>query len=61
MDWKATGYRLVASFLSEGRARMKIAIQGELGSFSHEAALKLVPDATIVPYIAFGGRVCGAG
>jgi prephenate dehydratase len=28
---------------------MKIAIQGELGSFSHEAALKLVPDATIVP------------
>ncbi|HKF49806.1 MAG TPA: prephenate dehydratase [Terracidiphilus sp.] len=28
---------------------MKIAIQGEPGSFSHEAALKLVPDATIVP------------
>jgi len=28
---------------------MKIAIQGELGSFSHEAALKLVPDATVVP------------
>ncbi len=28
---------------------MKIAIQGEPGSFSHEAALKLVPDAEIVP------------
>lgn len=29
--------------------RMKIAIQGEPGSFSHEAALKLLPDAEIVP------------
>jgi prephenate dehydratase len=28
---------------------MKIAIQGEFGSFSHEAATKLVPDAEIVP------------
>ncbi len=28
---------------------MKIAIQGELGSFSHEAALKLVPEAAVVP------------
>lgn len=28
---------------------MKIAIQGEPGSFSHEAAVKIVPDATIVP------------
>ena len=28
---------------------MKIAIQGEPGSFSHEAALKLVPDGEIVP------------
>ena len=28
---------------------MKIAIQGESGSFSHEAALKLVPGAEIVP------------
>jgi prephenate dehydratase len=28
---------------------MNIAIQGEPGSFSHEAALKLVPGATIVP------------
>ncbi len=28
---------------------MKIAIQGEPGSFSHEAALKLVADAAILP------------
>jgi prephenate dehydratase len=28
---------------------MKIAIQGEPGSFSHEAALKLVSDAEIIP------------
>src|ERR1035437_1724277 len=28
---------------------MKIAIQGEPGSFSHEAPLKLVPGGTIVP------------
>jgi prephenate dehydratase len=28
---------------------MKVAIQGEPGSFSHEAALKLVPGADIVP------------
>lgn len=28
---------------------MRVAIQGELGSFSHEAALKLEPQATIVP------------
>ncbi len=28
---------------------MKIAIQGEPGSFSHEAALKLVDDAIVVP------------
>ena len=28
---------------------MKIAIQGEPGSFSHEAALKLMPGAVIVP------------
>lgn len=30
---------------------MKIAIQGELGSFSHQAALHAVPDATVVPCI----------
>ncbi len=29
---------------------MKIAIQGEYGSFSHEAALKLVPDGEIAPF-----------
>lgn len=28
---------------------MKIAIQGEPGSFSHEAAMRLIPDAQIVP------------
>jgi len=28
---------------------MKIAIQGEPGSFSHEAAMKLVPDGEIIP------------
>jgi len=28
---------------------MKIAIQGELGSFSHQAALRSMPDADIVP------------
>jgi prephenate dehydratase len=28
---------------------MKIAIQGELGSFSHEAARRLVPGSTVVP------------
>lgn len=31
-------------------AGMKIAIQGEPGSFSHEAAIKLVQNATIAPY-----------
>lgn len=29
---------------------MKVAIQGELGSFSHEAAKKLVADAEVVPF-----------
>jgi prephenate dehydratase len=33
-----------------GAPGMKIAIQGEPGSFSHEAAMKLVTDAVIVPY-----------
>ncbi|MFB3916537.1 MAG: prephenate dehydratase [Terriglobales bacterium] len=28
---------------------MKVAIQGELGSFSHEAARRLVPSASVVP------------
>ena len=30
---------------------MKIAIQGELGSFSHQAALRALPDATVVPCV----------
>lgn len=30
--------------------RMKIAIQGEPGSFSHEATIKLLPDAAIAPF-----------
>ena len=34
----------------ETQAGMKIAIQGEPGSFSHEAALKLVAQAIIVPF-----------
>jgi prephenate dehydratase len=28
---------------------MKIAIQGELGSFSHQAALRSIPNATVIP------------
>jgi prephenate dehydratase len=28
---------------------MKVAIQGELGSFSHEAASRMLPQATVVP------------
>jgi prephenate dehydratase len=43
---------------------MKIAIQGEPGSFSHEAAMKLVADAVIVPFSlsadAFAALVNGA-
>ena len=34
----------------EPGAAMRIAIQGEPGSFSHEAALKLVDDAVIAPF-----------
>jgi prephenate dehydratase len=30
---------------------MKIAIQGELGSFSHQAALLSIPEATIIPCV----------
>ena len=30
---------------------MKIAIQGELGSFSHQAALRAIPNATVVPCV----------
>ncbi len=31
------------------RALMRIAIQGELGSFSHEAALRMQPNGVVVP------------
>ncbi len=34
------------------RNGMRIAIQGEPGSFSHEAAIKLVTDALIVPFLS---------
>jgi prephenate dehydratase len=34
---------------SESGTGMKIAIQGEPGSFSHEATLAMLPDAVIVP------------
>jgi prephenate dehydratase len=34
---------------SDADARMKIAIQGEPGSFSHEATLAMLPEAMIVP------------
>lgn len=30
---------------------MKVAIQGELGAFSHEAALRMVPRCTVVPCV----------
>jgi prephenate dehydratase len=36
--------------LGERSTGMKIAIQGEPGSFSHEAAIKLVEDAVIAPF-----------
>jgi prephenate dehydratase len=47
---------------------MRIAIQGELGSFSHQAALNLEPQATIVPCahspevfkLVESGEVCAA-
>jgi prephenate dehydratase len=32
-----------------GKARMKVAIQGERGAFSHEAAEKMLPRCTVVP------------
>ena len=31
------------------RITMKVAIQGELGSFSHEASQNMLPAATVVP------------
>src|ERR1700728_3348262 len=47
---------------------MRIAIQGELGSFSHQAALQMEPQATFVPCalsaevfkLVENGQVCAA-
>ncbi|MDE3200933.1 MAG: prephenate dehydratase [Acidobacteriota bacterium] len=36
--------------VSQPGAGPRVAIQGELGAFSHEAALKLIPDAVVVPF-----------
>ncbi|HEY3990032.1 MAG TPA: prephenate dehydratase domain-containing protein [Acidobacteriaceae bacterium] len=33
---------------------MKVAIQGELGSFSHQAALRSIPDASVIPCVLSG-------
>ena len=41
--------RAAASEAREAGTGMKIAIQGEPGSFSHEATLAMLPDAIIVP------------
>ena len=41
--------RTANSSESEHQAGMKIAIQGEPGSFSHEATLAMLPNAAIVP------------
>jgi prephenate dehydratase len=41
------------------RPTLRIAIQGELGSFSHEAALQAAPQATILP-AAFSAEVFSA-
>ena len=41
--------RAAASEEREAGTGMKIAIQGEPGSFSHEATLAMLPDAIIVP------------
>ena len=35
-----------------GESRVKVAIQGELGSFSHEASLRLVADPVVAPCAA---------
>ena len=48
----ASGARCAVWYGARGNGKdgtMRIAIQGEPGSFSHEAALKLVADAEIVP------------
>src|SRR5690348_1901182 len=49
MVWCERESKSIFCRIRSGHYGMKIAIQGEPGSFSHEAALKLVPDAEIVP------------
>src|ERR1700684_3785488 len=36
-------------FNQERNENMKVAIQGELGSFSHQAAERMLPRCTVVP------------
>src|SRR5271165_4913563 len=43
------GQETVAPVCYSRGHRMKVAIQGELGSFSHEAAGRMLPQATVVP------------
>ena len=40
---------------------MQVAIQGELGSFSHEASLTLLPEGSIVPCAAAGAVLQALG
>lgn len=42
-------YSHVSSLAKSRNHEMKIAIQGERGSFSHEAALQMLPGCTVVP------------
>ena len=60
LSLRMTNHRLWTIEERRSGRQMKIAIQGEPGSFSHEAAMKLVPDGEIVPCLAFGGGLCGA-
>jgi prephenate dehydratase len=46
---EAASYTATGSFAEQGKG-MKIAIQGEPGSFSHQAAMNLAPDAVIFPF-----------
>lgn len=47
--WYATRTPRAGAAPARTGTATRVAIQGELGSFSHEAALKLVPDAEIAP------------
>lgn len=43
-------FRALSSYLALMKvAAIKVAIQGELGSFSHEAAEQMLPGSTVVP------------